>query len=663
MPEENKPKNEIAPQSVVAEIADQVRVNPSTMPVVSADEGLNGPLSDDNSGPLEQTSNDPDLRHESESMQIVDAAAPVVSAVTPTAKRSAVGMTLEILKLFLVPFLILLAFAAGIALLGFAQRFDWIESTSAGNESNAIGTTSEETDVSWICPMMCVPPTNKPGRCPVCAMELVPASKGSSSGPSTTIEIDPRSRRVAGIRTTVATLQTLSRKVNTMGEIKYDETKQKSLAAYIDGRIEELKADYTGIEVKEGESLGLLYSPDLYSAQVEYLKTLEFNEKSASSNTRVKSANERLLTSSRQKLAELGLTEQQIRKVESEGVANRVLDLYAPISGTVIEKMATVGQYIKAGEPIYLLADLSKVWLVLELFPEDAKAISLGQTVTATTQSLGSEMIEGTVEFIEPTVDSKRRTVGVRVAIDNTSGFLKPGEFAQASLTIPMATKDGMPEETVVIPRNSLLSIGTTSLAYVETKPGEFQLRKVKTGPTVDGMVAVFDGIVAGENVVSKATFLLDAQMQLQGNPSLIDPDKAVVPDPRDAELTEAEKEEIRKAMEPLLESDRALAEAQVICPVTEVRLGSLGMGTPLKLEVEGRTVFICCEGCRDGMVSDPARYFSILDDFLAGKSKPQNENKTTPVSPQSMGNLPQMQPPQIELPQMELPQMEPPKQ
>lgn len=583
------------------------------------------------------------------SVQIVDAALPIQTrplAAEPTHawQPSAGRMSLEILKLFLLPALILAAFTVGIALLGLAQRKGWIQSLSAGGDSSLVGTTSQETDVSYICPMMCVPPTNQPGRCPVCAMELVPAAKGSSSGPSSTIEIDPRSRRVAGIKTTVARLQLLSREVSSVGEIKYDETQQKILAAYIDGRIEELNADYTGVKVKQGESLGLLYSPDLYSAQIEYVKTLEFGERANTSNVRVRSSNERLLKSSRQRLVELGMTEPQIQQLESARVAERTLDLFAPISGTVIEKMASPGQYIKAGSPIYRLADLTKVWLVLELFPEDAKAIQLGQKVTANTQSLGSESFEGTVEFIDPTVDPKMRTVGVRVAIDNQNGFLKPGEFAQATLKIPLSAVDGIARETVVIPRNSLLSIGTTSLAYVETKPGEFQLRKLKTGPSVNGMVAVFEGITAGENVVSKSTFLLDAQMQLQGNPSLIDPDKAVVDD--EAQLTEAEQEEIRLAMEPLSEADRALAEAQVICPVTEVRLGSLGMGTPIKLEIASRTVFICCEGCREGWVDKPDRYFKILDDYLAGNVKLQD---VSPAPNSSTGI-------DSELPQMELP-------
>ena len=649
-------KNNSPPPTVVGTASPKEELAvPSTTFVVATNEAEVEPANGELRPSVDVPIDDSLSASGSESVQIVDASPPVQVEAPRQSKHSRFGMSVEILKLFLVPALIVGSFAAGIALLGLAQRNDWIESASAGDDTRAVGATSEETNVSYICPMMCVPPTNKPGRCPVCAMELVPAAKGSSSGPSSTIQIDPRARRVAGIRTTVATMQMLSREVNSVGEIKYDETQQKTLAAYIDGRIESLKADYTGIEVKEGESLGLLYSPDLYSAQVEYVKTLEFNERSNSSNARVRNSNDRLTKSSRQRLIELGMTEPQIKNLETNRNAQRTLELFAPISGTVIEKMATQGQYIKAGAPIYRLADLSKVWLVLELFPEDAKAIRLGQKVSATTQSLGSESFEGTVEFIEPTVDPKMRTVGVRVAIDNESGFLKPGEFAQATLTIPLATNEGMQQETVVIPRNSLLSIGKTSLAYVETKPGEFQLRKIKTGPTVNGMVAVFEGIAAGENVVSKSTFLVDAQMQLRGNPSLIDPDKAAADD--EAQLTEAEKEEIRTALEPLSDADRALVEAQVICPVTEVRLGSMGMGTPIKLEVEGRTVFICCEGCRDGMLGNPEKYFKVLDDYQSGIPKTNDGTMPDPASPDNgYGELPQMQ-----LPQMDLPKMEPP--
>ncbi len=548
----------------------------------------------------------------------------------------------EILKLLLIPASILSAFVVGIILLGVAQRSDWISSDNGGSQPNMVGLTSgEATATSYICPMMCVPPTTQPGRCPVCAMELVPASSSSSAGPSSKIQIDPRSRRVAGIQTVSAKSQILYREVRGVGEVSYDESKLKTLSAYVDGRIEELYADYTGIEVKKGDALALIYSPDLYAAQVEYARTQEFAETTERGSSRSADSNRRLLGSSRQRLIELGMTEEQIKKLESDKTPNSRIALHAPMSGTVIEKLAVAGQYLKTGTPVYKLADLSTVWLVLELFPEDARVIEIGQIVIATTQSMSGPPCEGIVEFVEPTVDPNMRTVGVRVEIKNEHGHLKPGEFVRATLKIPLLSNNGIAQETIVVPRNSLLSIGQTSLVYVEGSPGEFQLRHVKTGPTVGGQIAVFDGLSEGENVVAQSTFLLDAQMQLQGNPSLIDPDKAVTGDV--VQLTDAELEEIRKAMEPLSEDDRMLAEAQVICPVTEVMLGSMGMGTPIKLVVEGRTVFICCEGCRSMWLDEPEKYFKVLDDYLAGKTKQPELTKESTM-------------PQLELPQMELP-------
>jgi Cu(I)/Ag(I) efflux system membrane fusion protein len=572
----------------------------------------------------------------------------------------------EVLKLCLVPTLILGACVGSIAILGLAQRSGWLMSASSDGESNRnfeidlndmIGETSEETSAtSYICPMMCVPPTTKPGRCPVCAMELVPAA-GVSDGPSTKIQIDPRSRRVAGIQTVAAKTETLFREVRGVGEISYDESKLKTLSAYIDGRIEELYADYTGIEVKQGDSLALIYSPDLYAAQVSYSRTLEFAENASGENSRTADANQRLLDSSRQKLIELGMTEEQIKTLERDKKPNSRLALHAPMSGTVIEKMVVAGQYVKTGAPVYKLADLSSVWLVMELFPEDARVIQIGQKVIATTQSMHGTTCEGIVEFVEPTVDPKMRTVGIRVVINNEQGHLRPGEFIRATLKIPHLSKNGVAQETVVVPRNSLLSIGQTSIVYVEGKPGEFELRRVKTGPAVDGQIAIFEGLAAGENVVARSTFLLDAQMQLQGNPSLMDPDKAGALAGKDMKLSDAEIEEVYAALEPLSQSDRQLAEAQVICPVTKVRLGSMGMGTPIKLEIEGKTVFICCEGCRDGWVNAPEKYFTILDDYLSGRpTSSMPKMPTVNDSTKDDRQLPQMELPQMELPQMELP-------
>lgn len=584
----------------------------------------------------------------------VDALDPLTSSAS---NGPQVDMLAEWLRVALIPIVIVVAFAIGIAMLGLAQRNGWIVSMSEGVAGTQVSAESAESAESYICPMMCVPPTSQPGRCPVCAMELVPAASGTSSGPSSTIEIDSRSRRVAGIKTVAAKAEIFYREVRGVGEISYNESNLKTLSAYIDGRIEELDASYTGVQVQQGEKLAMLYSPDLYSAQVEYIRTLEFSDESTTRNARVADSNRRMLASARTRLIELGLTEDQVKDLESSREPHRRVGLYAPMSGTVIQLMAKTGQYLKAGTPVYKLADLTTVWLVLELFPEDARLIRIGQPVSATTHSKQGRVGEGVVEFIEPTVDPKTRTVGVRISLDNHNGEFLPGEFARATLRVPVLTEAGEPQPTVTIPRDSLLSVGATSLVYVEGKPGQFEIRRVRTSPSVDGMVAVFEGVTAGEFVVAKSAFLLDAQMQLQGNPSLIDPDKAVV-DSKESTLTEAELEEIRLALEPLSQADRELALAQEICPVTEVRLGSMGMGTPIKIDVNGSPVFICCEGCRNGLMGDVEKNLKILSDYAEGKRDKGSQETPdhTNSAPSTPNDLPQMELPQMELPQMELP-------
>ncbi|HMO13687.1 MAG TPA: efflux RND transporter periplasmic adaptor subunit [Pirellulaceae bacterium] len=587
---------------------------------------------------------------------------PNVAANTPISVPSRVSLrTLiwELSKLVFVPMLILASFIVCLIILGVAQRTGWLTSDHVNGETGSVADTNDNgTSVSYICPMMCVPPTTKPGRCPVCGMELVPAAAVSTE-PSTKIEIDPRSRRIAGIRTVKAESRPLVRKIRGVGSIQYDETKLKTLSAYFDSRVERLFADFTGITVEKGDALALVYSPELYAAQVEFTRALSFLDQASANNRQTDASARQLLNSAQERLTELGMTAEQIEELRQSKQANRRLNLYAPISGTVIEKLAVTGQYLQAGSPIYRLADLSTVWLVVQVFPDDAALIQVGHEMTASTQSMSGQPICGVVDFIEPNVDEDLRTVGVRMIVDNRHGQFRPGEFARATIEVPVLNRDGTVENMVTVPRNSLLSIGETSLLYVETKPGEFHLRRVVTGPASEGMVAILEGLSAGENVVAQSTFLLDAQMQLQGNPSLIDPNKAVT----EIELSDAELAEIDAALAPLSAADRDLAEAQVICPVMEVRLGSMGMGTPIKLEVLGTNVFICCEGCRNRLVAEPERYLQVLQRYHENKSLGQADSASGKQPEQSPHNdTPSMKIPPLPTEPQDLPRMDPPK-
>jgi len=419
------------------------------------------------------------------------------------------------IKLLIQPLLLLAAGAVIIFTLGMAQKMGWI---SAGGGSGGEQAASADTR-TYICPMLCTPPQIGPGRCPVCEMELVPAASGGGASDSKSVNIDPAARRVANIHTVPAKSAPLARTIRAIGELHYDEGSLKTISAYVDGRLDRLYADFTGVVVEQGDQLALVYSPRLYSGQVELLLAKKAYDASQSSSLqRVVRSNRDLVESARQRLIELGMT----RGHELAGEANSRMHLVAPIGGTVIKKYATEGQYVKEGEAIYELADLSTVWLMLDLFPEDAATIRYGQQVAAEVQSLPGRKFTGRVSFVDPMVDATKRTVGVRVVISNDEGLLRVGDYAKATIEVLLADA-----ESLVVPRNAVLMAGDDSVLYVETEPGRFEIRNVTLGARSGDQIVVLKGLEEGEQVAVSGNFLIDSQMQLSGNPSLIDPTKA----------------------------------------------------------------------------------------------------------------------------------------
>lgn len=555
------------------------------------------------------------------------------------------------IKLFLQPLLLLACGAALLTGLGVAQRMGWL--SGGGSSSGSAHSHAAHANTKYICPMMCTPPQSEPGRCPVCAMELVPATSGGGSSDTHSIHLDPAARRVANIQTVSVQSVPMSRTIRSVGQLGYDEGTLKMISAYVDGRIERLYADYTGVVVKKGDHLALVYSPRLYSAQAELLLARKAHDQSRTESVgRVPESNRKMYDSARQRIIELGMTDEQVNQLEQAGEANSRMHLCAPISGTVIEKKAVEGQYVKEGEVIYELADLSTVWLMLELFPEDAATIRYGQKVQAEVQSLPGRPFEGRVAFIDPSVNAKTRTVGVRVVIPNTDGVLRVGDYAKATIEVPLGDKDGLvydPElanhwvsprhphivsatsgkcpicgvdlvpaselgftdqqvkaqHVFVVPRDAVLMAGNNSVVYVETEPGRFEIRRVILGPQCGNDIVIRQGVREGEQVATRGNFLIDSQMQLAGNPSLIDPTRA---QPRmEDELTPI----MMAALDKLSPEDRQLATVQRRCPVTGKLLGS--MGAPLRVEIAGHSVLICCRGCRAALLDTPEKYLAVL--------------------------------------------------
>lgn len=451
-------------------------------------------------------------------------------------------------------------------LIGVAQRSGWIQ--SAIESAAATSSSAGDEPKRYICPMMCTPPSPQPGRCPVCAMELVEATS-EPGGDGTSVTIEAATRRLVGIQTAVSQVENVSRSIRTIGAIDFDESRLSTISAYVDGRLEKMYASYVGVPVSKGDDLALIYSPQLFSAQTEFVTSLEGSR----GNDRFEIRDGDLAAMARENLSELGMSGEQIESLaQTRRPASRIR-IKSPQSGTVIEKSAVEGDYLKTGQMLFRIADLSSVWLMLDLFPDDAAAVRFGQQVEAEIQSVQGEIFTGRVAFIDPTVNPKTRTVRVRVEVMNFDGKLRPGDYATARISVPALPADlvydpaladkfispmhpqvirdqpgpcplcGMdliptsdlgfssaplPEQEVItVPRDAVLMAGSNAVIYVETEPGRFEIRRVTVGPMTDQRAVIVEGLAAGETVATHGNFLIDSQMQLAGNPSLMDPSRA----------------------------------------------------------------------------------------------------------------------------------------
>ena len=461
------------------------------------------------------------------------------------------------------------AILAAFGTLGLLQRMGWLGGGGAVHtaESGAAGAI-------YTCPMHPQIRQPTPGSCPICGMDLVPATTSDGDQDEFAVNISPAARRLANIATTKVERKTVADRIETVGSIAIDESRMATIAAYVSGRIERLFADYTGVKVAKSDHLAILYSPALYSAQVEYLQARRtMRELGETTLPVVRETQARLVDNARQKLVELGMTEQQLEELDADEQARSRLTIYTELGGTVIEKLVVEGQYVDAGQPIYRVANLGTVWLMLELYPEDAAQIRFGQVVQARVHSLPGRDFTGRVAFIDPVVQEKTRTVGVRVELLNKDGLLRPGDYASATIEIPVGSTGDVFDEglagkwispmhpqiirdepgpcpicgmdlvptsrygyaaepterptALVVPRDAVLMAGQNSVVYVETEPGRFEIRNVKLGPLSGRSAVVLDGLSEGEAVATSGNFLIDSQMQLAGKPSLIDPTRA----------------------------------------------------------------------------------------------------------------------------------------
>ena len=372
----------------------------------------------------------------------------------------------------------------------------------------------------WYDPMAPGSRFDKPGKSPFMDMQLVPkyadeeptgGTKGQTGAP--VVSLSAEAIRATGIATVPVTRQDLKHEIRAVGTIEADETKFERVAARVPGRVERLYVNFTGQQVRRGAPLYALYSPDLVTSQREYLLALEQQRRlSASGSTEAADSARALVRAARDRLKLWGIGEGQIRELERTGRPQMTLTFPSPISGTVLQKSVIEGQYVQEGTELYLLADLSSVWLVAQVYEFELGRLRAGQPAVTTTSD--GRSFEGRIAFIEPVLDQQTRTARVRIVLPNRGGELKPGMFADARLQVPIA-------EGLSVPRSAVIDTGTRRVVYVETAPGTFQPREVTLGVTAGDRVAVLDGLKEGEKVVGAANFFIDSQAQLSGGASV----------------------------------------------------------------------------------------------------------------------------------------------
>ncbi len=385
-----------------------------------------------------------------------------------------------------------------------------------------------DPETVWTCSMHPQIQLPESGQCPLCFMDLIEIEKQSNEDRQSLrqISLDSRQRKLAEVevRSVIRGHNTASAEIQIFGRIDYDETRGSTITSWVDGRLDKLFIDYTGSPVRRGQAVAKVYSPDLFTAQAELIQaSREFERTRKSGNALVKKIAARTLDAAREKLRLLGIGKKQLQTMEQQQKPADHITLTAPLSGIVIEKHVNEGMYVKTGKPIYTLADLTKVWVILEVYETDLQAVSMGQKVGFTVEAYPGTEFQGKVVYIDPLVDEKNRTVRVRLNANNKKGTLKPGMFVRAELSA-IADKSGI--SRLLVPSSAPLLTGKRALVYVQVpdKPGTYIGREVVLGSKRGEYYEVKDGLKEGELVVVRGNFKIDSAIQLQARPSMMNP-------------------------------------------------------------------------------------------------------------------------------------------
>lgn len=362
----------------------------------------------------------------------------------------------------------------------------------------------------WTCSMHPQIMQNEPGDCPLCGMDLIPAEIDEGGLTPDAFKMSRNAMELANIQTAIVGGGTSgsSSRISLTGMIKNNEESNAVQASYFDGRIESLNVNYVGQEIKKGQLLAKIYSPNLIAAQQELLSAIS-----------LKSSQQELYRAVRNKLSLWKLTENQINEIEASGKVLEYFPIYATVSGTVSEVISAEGDYVKQGQPILRVSDLSSVWADFDVYENQISLFEIGQKISIRSLVHGHQSIESEISFIDPILDTRTRTMTIRTVLDNRDNSLKPGMFITGSMELPRSA-----DQQISVPSTAVMWTGERSVVYVKSSPDEpvFEMREVLVGSIDDNSTTIISGLKNGDEVVINGTFTVDAAAQLLGKKSMM---------------------------------------------------------------------------------------------------------------------------------------------
>lgn len=380
------------------------------------------------------------------------------------------------------------------------------------NEADSLEVAKETI---WTCSMHPQIRQNEPGACPICGMDLIPLEEDDNEGiDPNAISMSATAMQLANVQTAVVGAINHVKEVRLNGKIKEDERLLFSQSSHVPGRIENLSVNFTGDYVRKGQVIASVYSPELVTAQEELFQAQKMQD-----------SQPQLFSAAREKLKRWKLTDSQINQMLQSGVATTTFDIRADVSGSVIQKMVNVGDYVERGQPIYEIADLSRVWVLFDIYESDMEWVNSGDKVEYTVASLPGKTFTGTITFLDPVINPTTRVAKARVVTANRGLRLKPEMFVSGILQAELKKT----ADAVVVPNSAVMWTGQRSVVYVKSVSNQglnFQMREVTLGPSLGESFVINDGLEMGEEIAINGTFSIDAAAQLAGKPSMMSPDQ-----------------------------------------------------------------------------------------------------------------------------------------